>query len=293
MNGAGLLIHDEFVAYFPALGRALGSVEDAVLVQALWFRRSRETGTTTATVAELAESVGMTERTARRRLAKLQESGVLSKGRASSYDATSVWSVDMVRLEQIRATTDVAKVATSRCHHGQVDVAKMAGSDVAKMASSDVARMASSSLCEELEELDKNVGDPADAGPRVEDRPEIHALCQRLADRIEGNGSKRPTITKRWLDAARLMVDRDGRTVDEIAGAIDWCQQDAFWMANILSMPKLREKFDQLRLQASRTAGGQRDRQGDLLRAEMERARRADAMDAGQHGPRAIEGEIW
>lgn len=85
------------------------------------------------------------------------------------------------------------------------------------------------------------------------DRPEVEALCQHLADRIEANGSKRPTVTKRWRDAARLMLDRDGRTVEQIHAAIDWCQNDEFWRANILSMPKLRERYDQLRLQARRS----------------------------------------
>jgi hypothetical protein len=31
---------------------------------------------------------------------------------------------------------------------------------------------------------------------------------------------------------------------------IRWCQADEFWRGNILSMPKLREKYDQLRLKA-------------------------------------------
>lgn len=78
------------------------------------------------------------------------------------------------------------------------------------------------------------------------------AICEHLANRIEANGGKRPAVTKAWLDAARLMLDRDGRTEEQIHAAIDWCQDDEFWRANILSLPKLREKYDQLRLQAQR-----------------------------------------
>jgi hypothetical protein len=40
--------------------------------------------------------------------------------------------------------------------------------------------------------------------------------------------------------------------------AIDWCQDDEFWRSNVLSMPKLREKYEQLRLQASRRRTGGR-----------------------------------
>ena len=87
-------------------------------------------------------------------------------------------------------------------------------------------------------------------------RDDVERICELLADRIEANGSPRPAITAKWRDAARLMLDRDGRTEAEVIGAIDWCQADEFWRANVLSLPKLREKYDQLRLQAQRKHGG-------------------------------------
>lgn len=91
----------------------------------------------------------------------------------------------------------------------------------------------------------------ADAFPdQKNNRDDIQRICNHLADRIEANGSKRPKITKTWQDAARLLIDRDGRTEEQIHRCIDWCQDDEFWRTNILSMPKLREKYDQLRLKA-------------------------------------------
>jgi len=78
-------------------------------------------------------------------------------------------------------------------------------------------------------------------------RGDVERLCDHLADRIAEDGSKRPSITKGWQDAARLMLDKDGRTEPEIHAAIDWCQSHNFWRTNILSMPTLRTKFDQLR----------------------------------------------
>lgn len=106
------------------------------------------------------------------------------------------------------------------------------------------------------------------------DRPDVDRLCEHLADRIQGNGSKRPTITKGWQDAARLMLDKDERPEHEIRAAIDWCQSHEFWRANILSMPKLREKYDQMRLQASsRPAQPRRQAEtNDLFDAAMTRA---------------------
>lgn len=85
-------------------------------------------------------------------------------------------------------------------------------------------------------------------------RDDARRLCEHLAARIVANGSKPPTITVRWMDAARLLIDADGRTEDQVHKAIDWCQDDGFWHANILSMPTLREKYDQLRLKAQAEA---------------------------------------
>lgn len=102
-------------------------------------------------------------------------------------------------------------------------------------------------------------------------RDDVERLCEHLASRIEANGAKRPTITKGWRDAARLMLDRDERSETEIHGAIDWCQADEFWRANVLSMPKLREKYDQLRLQAQRKGRPTRQQETDDLFAAAAR----------------------
>jgi hypothetical protein len=83
-----------------------------------------------------------------------------------------------------------------------------------------------------------------------EQRPEIEALCNRLADAIEANGVARPSFGKSWLTAARLLLDKDGYTVEQVEWMIDWATSDEFWRSNILSMPKLREKFPQLKLKA-------------------------------------------
>jgi len=81
-------------------------------------------------------------------------------------------------------------------------------------------------------------------------REDVERLCAHLADRLVENGCKQPTITKTWRDAARLLLDKDGRTEDQVRRAIDWCQNDSFWKSNVMSMPKLREKYDTLRLRA-------------------------------------------
>jgi hypothetical protein len=46
------------------------------------------------------------------------------------------------------------------------------------------------------------------------------------------------------------MLDIDKRNPEQIAKLIRWVQQDDFEMANVLSMDKLRARFDQLELKA-------------------------------------------
>ncbi|MET8399603.1 hypothetical protein [Streptomyces sp900116325] len=107
---------------------------------------------------------------------------------------------------------------------------------------------------------EQEVKTPSATAPRTPDpapeRDDVERLCAHLADRVESNGSNRPTITKAWRTAARLMLDKDGRTEEQVHGAIDWSQDSDFWRSNVLSLPKLREKYDTLRLQATRTAPG-------------------------------------
>jgi hypothetical protein len=78
-----------------------------------------------------------------------------------------------------------------------------------------------------------------------------------LDDELRRNGNKVGRRSVKSRDAMRLMLDRDKRTPDQIERAIRWCQTDEFWRGVILSASKLREKYDQLRLAATRKTGQQ------------------------------------
>jgi hypothetical protein len=88
-------------------------------------------------------------------------------------------------------------------------------------------------------------------------RIDVEQACTLLADCIEANGTPRPEITDRWRTAARLMIDRDHVALEDVLAAIRWSQGHEFWRSNILSMPKLREKYNTLRLQANRGPQGE------------------------------------
>lgn len=74
-------------------------------------------------------------------------------------------------------------------------------------------------------------------------------LAEHLKIRIQENNSM-ITISdkqiKQWANIVRLMIKSDKRKSEDIRQVINWCQQDTFWMGNILSMGKLREKWDML-----------------------------------------------
>lgn len=57
-----------------------------------------------------------------------------------------------------------------------------------------------------------------------------------------------PQQERKWAVTAQRMIAIDKRIPQEIADLIEWVQRDEFWMSNVLSMGKLREKFDQLEL---------------------------------------------
>ncbi|MFC9767753.1 hypothetical protein, partial [Rhodococcus jostii] len=69
---------------------------------------------------------------------------------------------------------------------------------------------------------------------------------------MTANGCRTPTITKKWRDDARLLLDRDRIALQDALAVLRWSQANEFWKANILSIPKLRAKFDTIRLQMER-----------------------------------------
>ena len=87
-------------------------------------------------------------------------------------------------------------------------------------------------------------------------------LTQLLINKILENDIRSSSCRKMteenqrtWIDDCRKLREIDERTPAEIKAIIEWCQNDNFWKANILSMGTLRKKFDRLFLQAKRDTG--------------------------------------
>lgn len=205
----------------------------------------------TPSIRVLAGETGLDKSTVKRHLAALEEAGWVVRSRP---DAKAMW-----QGERTRYRLDLPRGAEPPVVGAEEDL----GADVPQGGRTEPpgvgAREDQPGRTESHLETDHSDHSQTKVRSRskalaIVDRPDVERLCIHLADRIEGNGSKRPNVTQAWRDAARRLLDRDNRTEEQVMRAIDWCQDDEFWRANILSMPKLRERYDALRLQAQRQA---------------------------------------
>lgn len=87
----------------------------------------------------------------------------------------------------------------------------------------------------------------ADAADPKNGRDDINELCTYLSEHLDALSIKH-TVNKAWRDAARLMLDNDGRTPAQVKAIIDFALGDDFWRGNVHSMPTVRKQFDKLRL---------------------------------------------
>ena len=79
-----------------------------------------------------------------------------------------------------------------------------------------------------------------------------YELASLLYHRILENNEefKKPNL-QTWSNHIRLMIEQDNRNPEKIRGMINWCQNDDFWYKVILSTRSLRNKYDQMNVQAA------------------------------------------
>lgn len=235
-----------------AFKQDLPTVQKFVLVALADY--ADEAGTCFPSHRKTAERIGASRSTVRRAITELTNKGYLTYVREHRADGTYKANRYSLKVGAVIGNTDPKGWV-----HSEPIVAQSEPRCAAQVNHSGVTVGQGCAAQVNQHEPPENPHIPpietGAAVATVKCRPEIEQLCELMADRIEANGSKRPTITKRWEDACRLMLDRDGRTPEQIAYLINWSQSDSFWKSNILSMPKLRDKFDQLRLQATSRIG--------------------------------------
>jgi DNA-binding MarR family transcriptional regulator len=256
----------------------------------------------TPSLRELAGWTGLDKSTVTRHLDALDDDGWVIRDRPERDTARRDGVRTKYRLDVPRGaestTGDDEDVVQSATQHGAENT-----TDVVHCAPTTVVHSASVPYTDEVKD-DKNSSSPkAPKAKPKPDRPDVDKICTHLADRIEANGSLRPNITANWRTEARLLLDKDGRAVEQVLKAIDWCQSDPFWHKNILSMPTLRKQYDRLRLAAveeeRRRANGRASPGRQLVEhngmhlkpetvANLEGRKRWESM--GDNGTHAIEG---
>ncbi|WZH38756.1 MAG: hypothetical protein PIR02_08795 [Microbacterium enclense] len=244
---------NDFMQVRAALVRRVGGANEALVWTRIQWRASSTTAGHAgddgarwwaATHAEIAAETGLTKDQARRAVDKLVAGGFLLSDQTEGFSRRGSYSPVIAHVADLPRGRD----ATSKRQIRHMEVADMPdGPSIETVKTKDFSSEA------------------ADAPLRGD----VEEILSLLESEVERNGGKRPTRSRKSIDAGRLLIDVDGRTVDEISHVIRWCQADEFWRSNVLSMSKLREKFDQLRLAA-------------------QRPRRMSALEAGAEADRLI-----
>ncbi len=98
----------------------------------------------------------------------------------------------------------------------------------------------------------KNKDNSRQSAKRTYDEDSIHyQLASSLFEKIKNkNPETRTPNLQNWSDDIRKMIELDARKPEQVENMIAWCQSHDFWSGIILSGKKLREKYDQMRIQA-------------------------------------------
>jgi hypothetical protein len=116
---SGMLMNERFVAVFPSLVRALGSIESAVILQYLNFHATD--GMVRITAQQIVEETGIALRTVQRRLTGLREQDLISdEGRATAFDPTLTFQINYDH--PILSSRDRQRDAQSRQNGGHSSI---------------------------------------------------------------------------------------------------------------------------------------------------------------------------
>lgn len=106
-------------------------------------------------------------------------------------------------------------------------------------------------------EIEKELEDKKDNSPksnkRIYDVDSIpYQLAEYLFEEMKKNNheARKPDLHK-WANDIRLMMEIDNRKEEQVRNMITWSQSNEFWKGVILSAKKLRDKYDQMKVQAN------------------------------------------
>lgn len=218
-------------------------------------------------VRTLAEYACCSERTVHRRLRELEAAGLIVRGRQELVGhlepnrRPTVWDLPVgVTVWQASRGDTLAGVSP-----------EAAWGDTP--GTSGVTAVADKPSLEPS--IEPSLSSSAIDGPGQRD--DVEAVCAAVAAHVVNIKGRKPTIGKTWRRDARLMLDTDGHTVEQIQQAVAWVSGNGFWAGNILSPGKLRQKWWTLASQANR--GPRPDRAAETLMRDRQRRAEAARME--------------
>jgi hypothetical protein len=228
-----LLANEKFTQAFPSLIKALkGDVLSAVVLQCINYRsfisKPDENGETWVDlrIGEIAEEIGISVDQAQRALNKLRSYGLLMEKQHEGYNNMKLWRIDTDGVQGLQLT---AKSQSPRNRSNLTAKSRQPSSDIA----------VSTYIEEDIritKEVSRTFGD------------EVIELSNLLAELIESNGVKKPSVTDKWHQDIEKLHRIDEYSYEQIERTIRWAQNDSFWRSNILSPAKLRKQFGALQL---------------------------------------------
>ena len=213
--------------------------------------------------AVLARMVGGTAEDVERLLAELEDAGVFSR-----TPEGVIFSRRMVQDEKLRETR--ASGGAKSLNHPNVPQPKASSKDTSKGSLGGSLGESFGGSPSSSSSSSKNIMSEPQNGSDIEIAPAQKRLASvpsqlacRLAALLKAEIRRNkpdyritPSQDRRWAVTAQRMLDIDQRNSEAVAKVIRWVQGDAFEMANVLSMDKLRARFDQLELKARKANTG-------------------------------------
>lgn len=232
-----LLLDENVILVQPALVRALGHMIDAAVLQQLhyWLGRSRNDRGgyrwVYKTTGEWADEIGVTDKQAKSALQRLERSGLVESCQPEGSNRRKWYRIDYEHAlfrddDSGRWNGPTGPVERTTRADGTDHTGRCKDTETTTEITTEIT---------------------------TQTRANAERLAHLLADLIADNGSRRPNVTRAWIDSLDRTMRLDGRGPDEIEAAMRWAQADDFWRANILSPDKLRKHYDRLRLQAGRS----------------------------------------
>ena len=152
-------------------------------------------------------------------------------------------------LEHNRDAAEAKRVSKKRSEAAKARWNSDANSNANRMQSA----LQNEPVCNAEREREKEREEEAKASSPETVRPDIDGVIQGFSELLKANDVKHKP-GKNWHDAARLLIDKDGYTPEQIMYVARFATTDEFWKSNILSIPKLRDKFESLKIKAQAQA---------------------------------------